>query len=100
MIQFVFDTCVLPFGQMSTTTIYEGYTKSIAQANEVYIKRDSAKHISSKLFYTHDLQNNGEDIQQILSSDNLTDLFMKALLTTTFEKLVKSIGVRRLKNLN
>jgi hypothetical protein len=86
---------------MSVTTIYEDYTISIAQANEVYIKRDDANHILSKLFFTYNLQNNGDnDIQQILSCDNLEDLFKKTFLTTTFEKLVKSIRVWRLKDLN
>jgi hypothetical protein len=57
---------------MSAKMIYEDYTASIAQSKEVYIKKDDANHISSKLFFTHDLQNNGDkDIQQILSSDDL-----------------------------
>ena len=86
---------------MPTKTICEDITALISQAKEVYIKRDSKKKIWSKLFFTHDLQKTGDiNIQQIRSSDNLANLFMKALPTATFEKLVRNIGVHRLKDLN
>ena len=75
---------------MPTTTICEDITTSFSQANEVYIKRDSKKEIWSKLFFTHGLQKNGDkDIQQMISSNNLADLFTKAFQTTTFEKSIK-----------
>ena len=65
------------------------------------IKGDRTKHISLKKNFTHDLQkNNVINVQQIRSSENLADLFTKALPTTTFEKLVRNIGVRRLKDLD
>ena len=38
-------------------------------------------------------------VQQIRSSDNLTDLFTKVLPQTTFKKLVHQIGMRQLKDL-
>ena len=58
------------------------------------IKGDITKHISPKLFYTHELQKSGEiDVQQIRSSDNLADLFTKSLLTLTFKKLIHNIGM-------
>src|ERR1044072_1759318 len=100
-----FNACLIfvvcPFGQMLTTTICEDITASISQAKEVYIKRYSKKEIWSKLFFTHDLQKNGDnDIQQIRSIDDLEDVFLKNLPTTMFEELVKSIQVRRLKDLN
>ena len=48
----------------------------------------------------HDLQQNGEiEVQQIRSSDNLADLFTKALPTSTFEKLRYKIGMRRLRDI-
>ena len=47
-----------------------------------------------------DLQQNGEiEVQQIHSSDNLVDLFTKALPTSTFEKLRYKIGMRRLRDI-
>jgi hypothetical protein len=46
------------------------------------------KHISLKLFYSHELQE-GEEISilQIKSYDNLADLFTKSLPQTTFDKV-------------
>ena len=81
------------------TVMFEDNSACIAQLNGGYIKGNRTKHISPKFFYTHDLQKNGEiDVQQIRSSDNLADLFTKALPTATFEKLVKGIGMRRLRD--
>ncbi|XP_062080883.1 secreted RxLR effector protein 161-like [Humulus lupulus] len=72
----------------------------IAQLKGGYIKGDRTKHISPKLFFTHDLQNSGDiDVHQIRSSDNLPDLFTKSLPTSTFEKMVHKIGMHRLKDL-
>jgi hypothetical protein len=58
------------------------------------------KHISLKLFYTHELQEHGKiSILQTKSCDNFTDLFTKSLPFTIFDKCVKCIGMRRLKDL-
>nr|XP_016442782.1 PREDICTED: uncharacterized protein LOC107768191 [Nicotiana tabacum] len=72
----------------------------IAQLKGGYIKGDITKHISPKFFFTHDLQQNSEiNVQQIRSCENLDDLFTKALLTSTFEKLRQKIGMRRLREI-
>ena len=64
-------------------------------------KGDKTKHISPKFFYTHELQKNGEiDVQQIRSSDNLADLFTKALPTSTFRKLIYKIGMDQPKDVD
>ncbi|XP_069148362.1 secreted RxLR effector protein 161-like [Solanum lycopersicum] len=82
------------------TTMYEDNAACIAQLKGGYIKGDRTKHISPKFFFTHDLQQNGEiEVQQIRSSDNLADLFTKALPTSTFEKLRYKIGMRRLRDI-
>jgi hypothetical protein len=58
------------------------------------------KHISTKLFYPHELQEHGKiSILQTKSCDNLTDLFTKSLPLAIFEKCVKGIGMKRLKDL-
>jgi hypothetical protein len=58
------------------------------------------KHISSKLFYQHELQEHGEiSILQTKSCDNLVDLFTKSLSLVIFDIYVKGIGMRRLKDL-
>jgi hypothetical protein len=63
-----------------------------------YIKTNYTKHISSKLFYTHELQEDGEiSILQIKLYDNLANLFTKSLPLATFDKCVKGISMRRLK---
>lgn len=100
IIHHIRDTSGLSLNKNVPTTLYEDNTACIAQLKGGYIKGDRTKHISPKFFFTHDLQKNGDiDIQQIRSSDNLADLFTKALPTTTFEKLVHNIGMRRLRNL-
>ena len=74
--------------------LHEDNAACIAQVKGGYIKGDRTKHISPKLFYTHELQNNGEiNVQQIRSNDNLVDLFTKVMPTTTFKKLVHQIGM-------
>ncbi|XP_075515737.1 secreted RxLR effector protein 161-like [Primulina tabacum] len=68
-------------------------TACIAQLKGGNIKGDRTKHISPKFFYTHELQKKGDiDVQQIRSSDNVADLFTKALPTSTFKKLVFLTG--------
>ena len=80
--------------------MYEDNAACIAQLKGGYIKGDRTKHISPKFFFTHDLRQNGEiEVQQTRSSDNLADLFTKALLTSTFEKLRYKIGMRRLQDI-
>ena len=77
------------------TIVYEDNAACIVQLKEGYIKEDKAKHISPKLFFMHDLQQNGNiNVQQIRSSDNLAYLFIKSLPTSTFKKLVYKIGMR------
>ena len=77
------------------TIVYEDNAACIAQLKEGYIKGDKTKHISPKLFFMHDLQQNGNiNVQQIRSSDNLAYLFIKSLPTSTFKKLVYKIGMR------
>ena len=89
MTQHIRETCGLSSSKNPPTTLYEDNTACIAQ-----IKGDRTKHISPKLFYTHDLEENGDiTVQQICSKDNLADLFTKSLPTATFEKLVQDIGM-------
>lgn len=52
------------------------------------------KHISVKLFFTHDLkQNDYIDVQKIRTSDSLADLFTKSSSISTLEKMVHKIGM-------
>ncbi|GKB68088.1 hypothetical protein Tco_0929500 [Tanacetum coccineum] len=68
--------------QEAPTIAHEDNAACIAQLKNGYIKGDRTKHILPKFFFTHDLQKSGDIIvQQIRSSDNLADLFTKALPT-------------------
>jgi hypothetical protein len=81
--------------------IYEDNAACVAQMQIGYINANYTKHISPKLFYPHELQEHGEiRILQIKSCDNLADLFTKSLPLAIFEKCVKGIGMRRLKDLH
>ena len=100
MIQHIQESCGLLSIKNKLTVLYEDNTACIAQVKGGHIKGDRTKHISPKFFYTHELQNNGEiSVQQIRSCDNLTDLFTKALPTTTFKKLEHRIGMPQVKDL-
>ncbi|KAL2250025.1 UNVERIFIED_CONTAM: Retrovirus-related Pol polyprotein from transposon TNT 1-94 [Sesamum indicum] len=84
----------------SPTVIYEDNAACIAQIKDGYIKGDRTKHILPKFFSTHELQVEGKvDVQQISSSQNLADLFTKALPTKVFKQLVRNIGMRHLKDI-
>ena len=101
MIHHIQESCGLSSVKDNPITLFEDNAVCIAQIKGGYIKGDRTKHISLKLFYTHELQKNGEiDVQQILSSDNLEDLFTKSLPTSTFKKLIYKIGMRHPKNVD
>ena len=90
-----------PFIKDNPKTLFEDNVACIAQIKGGYIKGDRTKHISPKFFYTHELQKGGEiDVQKIRSNDNLVDLFMKSLLTSTLKKLIHKIGMCQLKDIN
>ena len=101
MIQHIQESCGLPFSKDNPTTLFEDSAACITQIKGGYIKGNRIKHISPKFFYTHELQKNGEiDVQQICSSDNLADLFTKALPTSMFRKLRYKIGVHQPKDVD
>ncbi|XP_015167829.1 uncharacterized protein [Solanum tuberosum] len=98
--QHIQETCGLSLKGDAPTTLYKDNAACIAQLREGYIKGDRTKYISPKFFFTHDLQKKGEiDVQQVRSSDNLADMFTKALPTSIFEKLRYKIGMRHLRDI-
>ncbi|XP_060210824.1 uncharacterized protein LOC132637808 [Lycium barbarum] len=100
MTQHIQEMCGFLLKRDIPAILYEDNAACIAQLKGGYIKGDRTKHISPKFFFTHDLEKKGEiDVQQIRSIDNLVDLFTKALPTSTFEKLIYKIGMRRLREL-
>ncbi|KAL4568185.1 hypothetical protein LXL04_023792 [Taraxacum kok-saghyz] len=80
--------------------IYEDNTAVIDQAKHGYIKGDNTKHISPKLFFTHEQQAFQKiEVQHIGSDKNHADLFTKSLPKYSFQKHVKAIGLRKLSEL-
>ena len=100
VISHIQNICQITSVNNSPIIIYEDNDVCVVQVRERYIKGDKTKHISPKFFYTHELQESRQvDIKQIRSVDNLANLFTKALPTSTFEKLVYGIGMRRVNKL-
>ena len=100
MIQHIQETCGLPSIRDNATMLHEDNVACIAQIKGRFIKGDRTKYISYKFFYTHELRKKGEiDVQHIRSCNNLTDLFTKALHSTTLKKLRYDFGIRRLRDL-
>jgi hypothetical protein len=81
--------------------MYEDNEAWVTQMETGNIKSNINKHISPKLFYPHELKQNGEiDILKTKSCNNLADLFTKSLLASSLEKYVEGIGMRRLWDLH
>ena len=100
IINHIHKTCGLSYQREVPIILYEDNIACIAQLKVGYIKGDRTKHISPKFFFTHDIQERGViAIQQVRSSDNLADIFTKALPTKKFEELVSKIGLQRLNGL-
>jgi hypothetical protein len=71
------------------TIIYEDNAACIAHIHMGYVKSNLMKHIAPKFVYPHELQKSGEiKILQARSCDNLTDLFTKSLLASSFYKCI------------
>ena len=72
----------------------------IDQAKHCYIKGDATKHISPKLFFTHQQQEHQKiEVKHIGSESNHADLFTKSLPKCSFSKHIKAIGLRKLSEL-
>ena len=92
MIRHIQESCGLHSIKSKPSVLYEDNATCIAQVKGEFIKGDRTKHISPKLFYTHEIQNSSEiNVQQIRSNDNLANLFTEALPTTIFKKLVHQL---------
>ena len=101
MIQHIKEACDIKFDKRNPIVLFEDNAACIEQLKGGFIKGDRTNHISPKFFFTHDLQNQWDlDVQQIRSIDNPADLFTKALPTTTLEKFVHKIDMRRLRDIN
>ena len=81
------------------TIIYEDNATCVTQMQVGYVKSNITKHIATKFVYPHELQKQGEiNILQTKSCDSLVDLFTKSLPASTFDKCVRGIGMRYLRD--
>ena len=100
VIHHIQSTCRISSSSDIPTVIYENNVACITQLRGEYIQGDKTKHISPKFFCIHELQQNKKiNIKQIRFIENLVDMFTKALPTSTFEKIVYGIGMRRFNKL-
>ncbi|KAJ9559241.1 hypothetical protein OSB04_013855 [Centaurea solstitialis] len=94
------STCDLAHDPDEPIVIYEDNAAVIDQAKHGYIKGDTTKHISPKLFFTHEQQTLQKiEVQHIGSEKNHADLFTKSLPKYSVQKHVKAIGLRKLSEL-
>jgi len=100
MTHHIRKVCNLFLEKEAPIVLHEDNVACITQLKDGYIKGDRVKHISPKFFFAHDLQKDCIIIvQQICSSENLVDLFTKALPTLVFKKLAHGIRLRWLKDI-
>ena len=100
IIQHIRENCGLSSIINSPRILYKDNVAYITKIRGGYIKGDRTKHFAPRFFYTHELQKSGDiDVKQILSCDNLVDMFTKPLPTATFKKMVHNIGMHRLKDI-
>ena len=97
--QHVHNTCGINIAP-TPTIIYEDNSACVAQVQSGYIKSNVTKHISPNFFYTHELQKNGEImVTYVKSCDNLADVFTKVLAPPIFEKCIRGLGMKRLREI-
>jgi hypothetical protein len=92
--KFIRSNCGLSY-DTSPTILYEDNSACVAQMQVGFAKGDKTKHIDPKYFsYTHDLITSKVlEIKKIISTDNLADLFTKALPLCTHRRLIHGIGM-------
>lgn len=95
--KFIQTTCGFSYDD-SPTILHEDNSACIAQMQVGFIKGDMTKNIDPKYFsYTHDLIiDQALTIKKIESTNNLADLFTKALPLSNHCRLTYGIGMRRL----
>ena len=97
MTNHILNSCGVAFAP-SPTVINENNGGCTAQIQSGYVKSNMTKHISPKLFHTHELQNKGEImVTHVRSCDHHTDMFTKALSSHTLENCRHGISMWRLR---
>ena len=94
MIHLIWEKCGVKYDNLPTIS-YRDNSAYIAHLKGGFINGDRTKHILPKLFYIHELQKNNDiNVQQIRSTDNVTDLFTKSSPIATFKKCCTRSGCK------
>ncbi|KAM3285158.1 hypothetical protein P3S67_023957 [Capsicum chacoense] len=95
MINLIREKCGVKYDNLHTILCRDN-SAYIAHLKGGFINGDRTKHILSKLFCIHEIQKNDDiNVQQIRSTDNVTDLFTKSSSITTFKKMLHKIEMQR-----
>ncbi|KAM3236558.1 hypothetical protein P3L10_016595 [Capsicum annuum] len=95
MIHLIREKCGMKYDNLPTI-LYRDNSAYITHLKGGFINGDRTKHILPKLFYIHELQKNNDiNVQQIRSTDNVTDLFTKSSPIATFKKMLHKIEMQR-----
>ncbi|PHU03481.1 F-box/kelch-repeat protein [Capsicum chinense] len=98
MIHIIREKCGVKYDNLPTI-LYRDNSAYIAHLKGRFINGDRTKHILPKFFYIYELQKNDDiNVQQIRSTDNVTDLFTKSSPITTFKKMLHKIEMQRIRN--
>ncbi|KAM3361768.1 hypothetical protein P3S68_016622 [Capsicum galapagoense] len=90
MIHLIREKCGVKYDNLPTI-LYRDNSAYIAHLKGGFINGDRTKHVP-KLFYIHELQKNDNiNVQQIHSTDNVTDLFTKSSPIATFKEMLHKI---------
>ena len=80
------------FPQDDDTLVYEDNTACIEWGNHIIGGRERAKHIDIRKNFTHEvIQNRHMRLVRVSTSDQLADIFTKALPLQHFERCVKGL---------
>ena len=98
MIHLIREKCGVKYDNIPII-LYKDNSTYIAHIKGGFINGDRTKHILPKLFYIHELQKNDDiNVQQIRSTNNVTDLFTKYSPIATFKKMLHKIGMQKFKD--
>ena len=98
MIHLIQKKCGVKYDNL-LIILYRDNSAYIAHLKGAFINGDRTNHILPNFFYIHELQKNDDiNVQQIRSTNNVTDLFTKSSPIATFKKMLHKIGMQWFKD--
>ncbi|KAM3394005.1 hypothetical protein P3S68_003006 [Capsicum galapagoense] len=94
MIHLIRENCGVKYDNLPII-LYRDNSVYIAHLKVGFINGERTKHILPKLFYIHELQKNDDiNVQQLRSTYNVIDLFIKYSPIATFKKMMHKIEMQ------